>query len=393
MRFLNLDTSRNNCHLFRIEKHTKINSILDFNYLQQTPPCGMIEVSNHNQIQEGVTQFCKGVFLPFAVFCYWYYIMENQFLQQKSKKEQQGKLIKWTEKKQQNIILAHSLHRLGDNKKANRVWWCASVLEFAQDINSDFERLINANFCRERLCPMCQSRRALKIFYQISQIMDEIEQDYKNLVPLFLTLTVENCIGEDLGNTIDTLLSGWRYLSQKGKKNKFNRIVKGWFRVLEVTYNKQENTFHPHIHSVILVEKNYFKSTNKDYIKHYQWSMLWSDACNLSYLPSCKIQTFEKKGYKGVAEVAKYTFKGNQMLYANDDIITDKLIGTLALALKNRRLYALGGVMKDIAKKLNIKLGDGCLKNIEEQTMRNDIFVGIIKRYEWDYKNNKYIKQ
>jgi plasmid rolling circle replication initiator protein Rep len=319
--------------------------------------------------------------------------MKKQLLQQKSQKPKKEKLAKWTAKKKESVVLSYSLNRLGDKKKANRVWWCASVLEFEQDINSNLERVINAHFCRERLCPMCQWRKSLKIFHQVSQVMDKIEQDYKNLVPLFLTLTVENCIGNDLASTIDTLLNGWRYLSQKGKKNKFNRVVRGWFRALEVTYNKQEDTFHPHIHAIILVDKRYFKRTNKDYIKHYQWSMLWRDACNLSYLPSCKIQTFDHKGHKGVAEVAKYTFKGNQMLYTNDDILTDKLIGTLALALKNRRLYALGGVMKDTAKQINIKLGDGCLMNLEDQSIRRDIFVGIIKRYNWDYTRNKYMKQ
>ena len=50
-------------------------------------------------------------------------------------------------------------------------------------------RLVAAQFCRDRLCPMCAWRKSLVMFSQISQIMDWVAER-EETVPIFLTLTV-----------------------------------------------------------------------------------------------------------------------------------------------------------------------------------------------------------
>lgn len=49
---------------------------------------------------------------------------------------------------------------------------------------------------------MCAWRRSLKIFGQVSKVMDHVEKNY-NYRYIFLTLTVKNCYGEDLKDTLD----------------------------------------------------------------------------------------------------------------------------------------------------------------------------------------------
>jgi len=101
-------------------------------------------------------------------------------------------LKKFSPKREASELLAASYNRLGYEGKYKRVKDCGTFLEFRQPIsdNSEKWRLYNANFCRDRLCPLCSMRRTYKIFGQISQIMDVIEDKYAFI---FLTLTIPNC--------------------------------------------------------------------------------------------------------------------------------------------------------------------------------------------------------
>ena len=85
--------------------------------------------------------------------------------------------------------------------------------------------------------------------------MDVIEDNYDFL---FLTLTVPNCTGYDLPETIDNLQYGFRRLLQM---KKFKNAVKGYFKALEVTINKKRfctAMYHPHYHVILAVDKSYF---------------------------------------------------------------------------------------------------------------------------------------
>ena len=119
-----------------------------------------------------------------------------------------GKEIDWRGKKLKTIDLAKSYRRLSLNvnpmfeNKAFRVRDCGTYLEYKKFIDTGEKKLHQANFCKVRLCPMCAWRRSLKIFGQVSIVMDHVEENY-NYKYIFLTLTVKNCYGEDLRDTLD----------------------------------------------------------------------------------------------------------------------------------------------------------------------------------------------
>ena len=50
---------------------------------------------------------------------------------------------------------------------------CGDTLVFVRNEKGK-KRLHGANFCRNRLCPMCNWRRSLKMYSQVSQITDKI---------------------------------------------------------------------------------------------------------------------------------------------------------------------------------------------------------------------------
>lgn len=311
----------------------------------------------------------------------------NSIKQEILQDKKNGKEQPWQPKKVRSLMLADSFKRLGLDKKAQRVRFCGSTLGFLRMLETGEKTLAMANFCRERLCPMCSWRKSLKVFHQTSLVMDKVQQEHKDLVPLFLTLTLRNCEGQDLSSTLDLIFKGWYQLT---KHRKIKRIIKGWMRSLEVTYNKESDTFHPHVHAIILVEKGYFKG--KDYMETNEWVKMWQTALKLDYEPICDIRKVKNKGnYKSVAEIAKYTLKDTEYI-TNDEKLTDKLVDILGNALRGRRLYAFGGVMKKAAKELEIENPeDGNLVNIDEQKIRDDVAT-VLEIYNWNFGMANYVR-
>ena len=115
-------------------------------------------------------------------------------------------------------------------------------LEFKSSIEStNLEKLSNANFCKDRLCPMCSWRRSLKIFGQVSKIMDKL-QEKNEYEFLFLTLTSKNVYGENLSEELDKLFYG----------------IKKFMMITKIKKSKSYDTYHPHFHIILIVNKSYF---------------------------------------------------------------------------------------------------------------------------------------
>lgn len=303
-----------------------------------------------------------------------------------SDKRKNGKERPWKPKKVRSLMLADSFQRLGQDSRAIRVRFCSSQLAFAVNTETGEKRLHSADFCRERLCPMCAWRKSLKCFQEVSKVIDAAQQEQGNLVPIFLTLTLKNCSVEELGETLNAVFQGWHRLINN---DRMKRIFKGWFRALEVTYNKVADTFHPHIHAILMVDRGYFKGN--DYMTTVEWVKAWRKACRLSYDPVCDIRKV-KGGSKAIKEVSKYTVKDSDFI-SEDKVLTDKLVAILSKALRNRRLYAFGGLLKDIAKRLGADRPDeGDLIHIDEDgELRNDVGQMIVV-YRWNMGLANYIK-
>ena len=304
--------------------------------------------------------------------------------------EKSGKKRPWKPKKIRSLQVADSFQRLGWEKKASRLRFCGSSLAFLVELETGVRRLQDADFCRERLCPMCQWRKSLKVFQEVSRVMDVVEQENPTLVPLFLTLTVQNCPTDELSKTLDILFKGWNTLQAH---RKMQRIVKGWFRALEVTYNDQNDTFHPHLHAVIMVDKAYFKKDNKDYMETEEWVQMWRKSAKLDYDPICDIRRVKggKRKHKAIAEVAKYTMKDKDYIKNGTDL-TDTLIYFLSTGLKNRRLFAFGGILKNVAKRLGAEKPDeGDLVHVDDDAMRGDMAT-MLEVYHWHFGVANYVR-
>ncbi|WP_338429191.1 protein rep [Streptococcus thermophilus] len=261
-------------------------------------------------------------------------------------KNSQGKERDWRGRKILSLKLADIFKELQYKKTfVERVVSCGDTLRFIQNQDGNL-KLYQAYFCKNKLCPMCNWRRSMKYSYQTSRIVDEaIKQEPKGRF-LFLTLTVKNVEGKALNSTISQLTKSFDRLFRRAKVKK---NLLGYLRSVEVTHNENDNTYHPHIHVLMMVRPSYFQS-KKDYITQKEWSDMWSQSLKVDYVPMIDIRTVKEtgKGLRGaVLETAKYPTKPIKLDVENKQVVDDLYNG-----LYRKRQLGYGGLFKTIKKQL-----------------------------------------
>lgn len=267
-------------------------------------------------------------------------------------------------------------------RRAELVAQCGTYLEYR--VSEQGSQLHRANFCRDRLCPLCTWRRSLKIYAQISRVMDVLQERGHQF--LFLTLTIRNRAGADLPDAVQQLYDGWRKLYHK--HSVFRRTICGTFRSLEVTRNEVTGEYHPHLHVILAVRPSYFDG--KNYLTKSAWRAMWRDCAGLDYEPQVDIQRIKPRaGADGstslagaAAEVAKYSVKSSDYLHGTlDEMVA--YVSDYLVALAGRRLCAYTGVFGRVRRELALDdIEDGDLVRVDGTGIRPDLAYMIV-RYHW----------
>ena len=307
-----------------------------------------------------------------------------------------GKERPWKIHKQENLRLVE-IYKMSKEKDLNLISdsrlfdlkHCADTLLFVE--NEERKRkLKQANFCRVRLCPVCQWRRSLKMFGQVQAITNKILEQDKSTRFIFGTFTIRNCDAEDLEACIDNLNKKFRYLVASSltfapaKKLKQNLL--GYLKAVEVTYNSKDKTYHPHLH-VIFAVRNTFFSSSKYYMSKKEWISLWQQALGVDYKPQTDIRAIKSGTAKAVAEVAKYPVKTAPILSLPDDEAVE-VLKTLTLSLHKKRFVAYGGIFKTIKQELKLTdvETDKDLVNVDtEQQERFNAVTAVLFKYNFKF--------
>lgn len=299
--------------------------------------------------------------------------------------------------------------------RADKVQTCGThpIFERHTAPEGRYMTLKSANFCRDRLCPLCQWRRSLKLGAQCRAVVAEadrrkIARDRAAWRWIMLTLTQRNVEGPDLATELDKMHSALRMLT---KAPRWKAAAQGWLRVTEVTRNSDRRSpwygsYHPHMHILIAVHRRYFKS--KDYIPAAEWGQMWRTYMHLDYDPDVDVRAVTAKGQTisdttdpaqsmgaAVAEVTKYAAKPGSYLVASDLEATVEAVAILAGALKGRRLCAWGGVCKEAAQALHLdSLETGDLIHVDEDSTGDPAAdaVGHYVAYHWALGVRNYIQ-
>lgn len=273
-------------------------------------------------------------------------------------------VCKWTLRKNQSKAIAKAYRKIGHENRANNIQSCGDYLKFQECSHGHYRKLAFASFCKQRLCPMCQWRRSLKTFNQVYQVMEQHKKGRETDVPVMLTLTVPNISSESLNHTVSEMSKAWNNIL---RHYSFFKHVTGWFRSLEVTYNRYRKDFHPHYHVLLMVKKteyyqycNLKKVDGKPTIQATQESIgaEWGRLLGSSTPYIAHLQKLTSNDAKMIAEVAKYATKPSSYILYNEMygyFVEPDVIEGLHNGLTRKRLCAFGGMFKTIKKELHLE--------------------------------------
>lgn len=254
---------------------------------------------------------------------------------------------------------------------------CGTWLQFLADKKVEKLKLYQGIFCKNRFCPICSKKKAVKDAVEIKVMTEYVRVELKKQY-IFVTLTAPNVSGKYLSNEINRYNKAFNHFI---KLKKYKNIIKGYVRKLEVTYNndkksKSYDTYHPHFHVLISVDNRYFKN---NYIKRDEWLKDWKKVMedeSITQVDVRRLQTQNKNMLdKSILEITKYIAKDSNYL-ENEEIFLNFYRG-----LKGKRQYAYGGDFKIAREKL--KNGE-----LEKYYLKDETEWYWIITNKW--KNKKY---
>lgn len=300
----------------------------------------------------------------------------------KKEKNQETKIDiiqKCTGKKLKNHNFSSYIEPLISKKMMKLINECGDLLMFLSDFEMKNKKLYKGSFCKNRFCPMCSWRMACKDSLKISILMEHLRKE-ENKEFIFLTLTAPNVIGDKLDDEIKHYNKSFERLM---KRKEVKNIVKGYIRKLEITYNsdvssKSYNTYHPHFHVVIAVNKTYFKKSDL-YISQQRWLELWQEATGDSSITQVDVRKSKSNNLKEVYELAKYSAKDS------DYLISRPVFNVFYKALKGKQLIVFSGLFKDA----NTMYENG---ELDYYKVSDEIEYVYMMCYQWkqrEYENTK----
>ena len=244
---------------------------------------------------------------------------------------------------------------------------CSKFMMFYADESKEKLKLMKSNSCKNRFCPMCSWRKAKKDALKNSIMMKKLIADNQYGF-LFLTLTAPSVTGEELENEIKSYAAAFnRFVLFK----EFQKINLGYIRKLEITYNSEKNTYHPHYHLILCVNKSYFKS--RDYIKQKKWLEMWKIAKRDMTITQVDVRKADKNSF---LEIAKYAAKDS------DYLLNQNVFDVFYKSLKGKKILTYNRIFKDLSKEYD----DGKLDYLKDVDTTDYIYKLVFQWLGNEYK-------
>ncbi len=151
--------------------------------------------------------------------------------------------------------LDNTLHKIAD-----RLRGCSTVWDCDYFRLQATKAIVKTNRCRDKFCLNCQSALALAREHKFAPILNDLS---KNQSIYHCIFTVPNCSDVLLKTTIKAIYTAFsyliRYFSYRAKVKGVQFVkygFKGGIKSFEITYNKEEKTYHPHLHCIFVFDKN-----------------------------------------------------------------------------------------------------------------------------------------
>src|SRR5699024_12748336 len=99
--------------------------------------------------------------------------------------------------------------------------------KFKQNQETGERKLYRVWFCKSRLCPMCNWRRAMKHGIQLQKVVTEVIKRKPNVRWLFLTLSVKNVYdGKELSESLSAISKGFNRMMKRSEERRVGKECK-----------------------------------------------------------------------------------------------------------------------------------------------------------------------
>jgi len=294
-----------------------------------------------------------------------------------------------TQSKNANVkaytFLKHSKNIKMSNERLERIHDCGNILKYAINEEEKTKKLLYTETCNSRFCSRCQKMKSIKNGQKIFTTTNYLKQE-KGYEFIFITLTVPNVPGEQLKDELKKINQAIDKLMQRKRYRK--EVIKAFITKVEVTYNRKRNDYHPHIHILGAVEKDYFRKSNENYINQEQLLKDWQECTNDKTINQVNIQAIKGKDdktlMKSILEISKYEGK------SSDFTVNQVVFDTFYHALNGARLIRYNREYKDLVAIYEIDKF-GLFNDYKMEIDENGNFTSKLIAL-WNFKDKEYKK-
>jgi plasmid rolling circle replication initiator protein Rep len=271
--------------------------------------------------------------------------------EQRQSEERKPVPTQWQEHKALAVKVGDRLIDCGLKKRGYNIKMCGTELIFGVCADCGHISLRSAQLCRDRLCPVCNWRLSIKRYATMTRIMQLLYTRHPHATYSLVTLTAANCRPGELKEYVGRMQDAWEAASRQ----RWARAdIIGWARSIEVTYNTQQGTLHPHYHVIVV---------GSDDVA-YKLRSEWLEQCRKrgikALMKAQDVQDIEAQHTEG-ASLARAVCETYKYMVKSSDVLEMPLgvLRTFAEGIAGKRLISFGGEIKDIAKELEADLDEG----------------------------------
>lgn len=260
---------------------------------------------------------------------------------------------KWADKRKMALAVSRRISEINGNsngyykRRSERMANCSTELVYYYCHDCGHVQISHARLCRDRVCPICTWRSALRHYAEMIQTLDVFYGKHSNGVSAyFVTLTVPNCEPSHIDRTLSDMSLKWNKICHRAW---YKENIVGWARRVEITYNKETGKLHPHFHLILL-------SKSIPYTIVQQWLQYNTDATaaaqDMQRIDAASTEPVDleepnRSIVGAILETFKYTTKSSDILSMPLSVLRQYLNG-----IDGKRLIAYGGLIKDIRAEL-----------------------------------------
>lgn len=189
--------------------------------------------------------------------------------------------------------------------------------------------------CHDRFCPICSMQMAKENKHNIAYVLRLAKKDFTIAT---LRLSRPNVKGYDIRREVKQMAKAFNRMM---KRRGIQRIVTGYIKKLETSYNDKKNNYNVHYHILLVLKQDYFTDKN-----NINWSNQWREV-NSSIQAKAYFQAHIDLTAHKLYTLANYYSKPPLTNYNIDQ----QIFNDLYVGFKQQKILTYSGYCKQMLRK------------------------------------------